>query len=99
MVEEVVVVDVVVVVLEVVVGKNVKNGFLNFRIRLIIKKSQLCPIAPKFFLVGSWVIKDPTGNRMSSKRTYLSPFRSYGPKTVVFTRFWRFRLKMIVFWP
>ena len=76
-----------------------KNGFLNFRIRLIIKKSQLCPIAPKFFLVGSWVIKDPTGNRMSSKRTYLSPFRSYGPKTVVFTRFWRFRLKMIVFWP
>ena len=48
-----------------------KNGFLNFRIRLIIKKSQLCPIAPKFFLVGSWVTKDPTGNRMSSKRLYL----------------------------
>ena len=76
-----------------------KNGFLNFRIRLIIQKSQLCPIASKFFLVGSWVMKDPTGNRMSSKRPYLLPFRSYGQKTAVFTRFWRFRLKMIVFWP
>ena len=43
-----------------------KNGFLDFRIRLIIKKSQLCPIAPNFFLVGSWVTKGPTGNRMSS---------------------------------
>ena len=33
-----------------------KNGFLNFRIRLIIKKSQLCPIALNFFWwdLGSW---------------------------------------------
>ena len=64
-----------------------KNGFLNFTIRLIIKNSQLCPIAPKFFLVGSWVMKDPTGNRMCLKWPYLLPFRSYGQKTSVFTRF------------
>ena len=62
-----------------------------------MEKSQLCPIAPKFFLVGSWVMKDPTGNRISSKWPYLLPFKSYGQKTIVFTRFWRFRLKMIVF--
>ena len=64
-----------------------KNGFLYFRIRLIIQKSQLCPIAPKFFLVGSWVMKGPTGNRMSSKMLYLFPFRRYVQKTAVFTRF------------
>ena len=63
------------------------------------EKSQVCPIAPKFFLVGYWVTKDPTGNRMSSKWPYLLPFRSYGQKTIVFTRFWRFRLKMMLFWP
>ena len=33
---------------------------------IVSEKSQLCLIAPKFFLVGSWVIKDPTGNRISS---------------------------------
>ena len=76
-----------------------KNGFLNFRIRLIIKKSQLCPIAPKFFLVGSWVMKDPTGNRMSSKRPYLLPFRSYGQKTIIFRRKRQKRVKTAVFWP
>ena len=54
---------------------------------IVSEKSQLCPIAPKFFLVGSWVIKDPTGNRMSSKWTYLLPFRSYGQKTTIFSCF------------
>ena len=76
-----------------------KNGFLDFRIRLIIKKSQLCPIAPKFFLVGSWVTKGPTGNRMSSKRLYLLPFRSYAQKTIIFRRKRQKWVKTAVFWP
>ena len=76
-----------------------KNGFLNFRIRLIIKKSQLCPIAPKFFLVHPWDIKGPTGNQMRRKRTYLLPFRSYGQKTIIFEQKHQKWLKTAVFWP
>ena len=63
------------------------NAFEHLEIRFINEKSQLCPIALKCFLVGSWVIKDPTGNRMSSKQPYLLQFGSYGQKTAVFTRF------------
>ena len=48
---------------------------------LKILKNQFCPIAPKIFLVGYWVMKGPTGNRISSKSPYLLPFRSYGQKT------------------
>ena len=41
--------------------KGCDNALEHFEICLINEKSQLCPIAPKFFLVGSWVIKDSTG--------------------------------------
>ena len=30
---------------------------------IVSEKNQLCPIALNFFLVDSWVTKDPTGNR------------------------------------
>ena len=64
-----------------------KNGFLYFRIRLMIKKSTLSDFS-EFLLVGSRGIKGPTGNQMkSSKWPYLSPFKSYGHKTAVFDIF------------
>ena len=35
-------------------------------------------------LVHHWDIKGPLGSRMGSKRPFLLPFRSYGPKTIIF---------------
>ena len=52
-----------------------KNGFLYFKIRLIIQKSQLRPIAPKIFLVGSWVMKCPSSKRLGHFMTQeIEPF-------------------------